>query len=312
MLLKEIKVLFTLNDRNLVPLLATCIDLFPVRLLYPYTTLGSLDQYLSTDNNSVNRSGVILLSIVTDITLGMEYLEHRLIPHPDLNMRSCIVFSTLTSNIIVVKLSNIVATRAMREYMRILKNTRHTSIKDDMYAYGCVIRDIYSTGKVFLDTEKKKEPQPVDMLSPEIEIPFAIRDVVDKCTNGNVTICFGSFSDIVILIQKISTICNGQPVDSMEINPAHLSEIRQLGEGEFGIVMLMFMKHVNTGFVSRVAVKTLKTASENASLEMDFYKEMEMLRSFRHRNIVQMVGYTTRQRPLCLVLEYMMGKNINV
>ena len=79
---------------------------------------------------------------------------------------------------------------------------------------------------------------------------------------------------------------------------------RKLGEGAFGMVYGGEASFEDKGWVA-VAVKTLKTGG---SLEekIDFLSEANIMKRFKHNNIVKLLGVCTRNEPIYTVMEYML------
>lgn len=82
-----------------------------------------------------------------------------------------------------------------------------------------------------------------------------------------------------------------------EINPAELTVLNKLGEGEFGEV---FKARYHGTYV---AVKQLKSSDQIAL--GDFRTEMAVLRKLHHPNAVQFLGACTKQQPYLIVTELM-------
>ncbi|KAI3736649.1 hypothetical protein L2E82_26588 [Cichorium intybus] len=59
-----------------------------------------------------------------------------------------------------------------------------------------------------------------------------------------------------------------------------------------------------------VAVKILRSEHLNETLEDEFAHEVAMLREVQHANIVRFIGACTKQRPLCIITEYMPGGSL--
>ena len=54
-----------------------------------------------------------------------------------------------------------------------------------------------------------------------------------------------------------------------------------------------------------VAVKTLNVNS-NIEEKLDFLSEADMMKQFDHKNIVKLLGVSTSQEPMYIVLEFML------
>ncbi|XP_065185968.1 tyrosine-protein kinase Tec-like [Sycon ciliatum] len=85
--------------------------------------------------------------------------------------------------------------------------------------------------------------------------------------------------------------------DKWEIDPADLSFGRELGSGQFGVVMAGKYK----GTIE-VAIKMMK---EGTMAEEDFIDEAKVMKNFQHPNLVQLYGVVTVQRPIFIVTELM-------
>lgn len=87
-----------------------------------------------------------------------------------------------------------------------------------------------------------------------------------------------------------------------EIDPASLTILEKLGEGEFGVV------HRAKWYGTMVAAKILKGSNEIAL--GDFRGEIDILRRVHHPNAVQFLGACTKREPYILVTELMAGGSL--
>ena len=75
-----------------------------------------------------------------------------------------------------------------------------------------------------------------------------------------------------------------------EVPFGNLTHLKELGEGEFGVVVKMALKKVSSGASTLVAVKMLKPeATEKA--KADFFREMHLMKKLRHPNLVSALTY---------------------
>ncbi|XP_061106081.1 tyrosine-protein kinase BTK-like isoform X2 [Conger conger] len=82
-----------------------------------------------------------------------------------------------------------------------------------------------------------------------------------------------------------------------EIDPRHLTFIKELGNGQFGVVKYgRWQKHHD------VAIKMIK---EGSMSEDDFIAEAKVMMKLRHENLVQLYGVCTKQRPIYIVTEFL-------
>ncbi|KAL4631630.1 tyrosine-protein kinase BTK [Arapaima gigas] len=82
-----------------------------------------------------------------------------------------------------------------------------------------------------------------------------------------------------------------------EIDPRHLTCIKELGSGQFGVV-----KYGKWQGRHDVAIKMIK---EGSMSEDDFINEAKVMMNLQHPNLVQLYGVCTKQRPIYIVTEYL-------
>ncbi|KAM3866895.1 tyrosine-protein kinase BTK [Diretmus argenteus] len=82
-----------------------------------------------------------------------------------------------------------------------------------------------------------------------------------------------------------------------EIHPHHLTFIKELGSGQFGVV-----KYGKWQGQHDVAIKMIK---EGSMSEDDFIEEAKIMMKLRHENLVQLYGVCTKQRPIYIVTEFL-------
>ncbi|TNN71281.1 Tyrosine-protein kinase BTK [Liparis tanakae] len=82
-----------------------------------------------------------------------------------------------------------------------------------------------------------------------------------------------------------------------EIDPHYLTFIKELGNGQFGVV-----KYGKWQGQHDVAIKMIK---EGSMSEDDFIEEAKIMMKLRHENLVQLYGVCTKQRPIYIVTEFL-------
>ncbi|XP_066571117.1 tyrosine-protein kinase BTK [Amia ocellicauda] len=82
-----------------------------------------------------------------------------------------------------------------------------------------------------------------------------------------------------------------------EIDPRHLTFLKELGSGQFGVV-----KYGKWQGQHDVAIKMIK---EGSMSEDDFIDEAKVMMKLRHQNLVQLYGVCTKQRPIYIVTEFL-------
>uniref|UniRef100_A0A3P8UVX2 Tyrosine-protein kinase n=1 Tax=Cynoglossus semilaevis TaxID=244447 RepID=A0A3P8UVX2_CYNSE len=82
-----------------------------------------------------------------------------------------------------------------------------------------------------------------------------------------------------------------------EIDPHNLTFIKELGVGQFGVV-----KYGKWQGKHDVAIKMIR---EGSMSEDDFIEEAKTMMKLCHKNLVQLYGVCTKQRPIYIVTEYL-------
>ncbi|KAM9407809.1 tyrosine-protein kinase TXK [Salvelinus alpinus] len=90
---------------------------------------------------------------------------------------------------------------------------------------------------------------------------------------------------------------SGFSSEKWEIDPSELTVMKELGCGQFGLVRLGKWRAL-----CKVAIKTI---NQGAMHEEDFIEEAKIMMRLCHPKLVQLYGVCTRQRPMCIVTEFM-------
>uniref|UniRef100_UPI0037E826D1 non-receptor tyrosine-protein kinase TYK2 n=1 Tax=Semicossyphus pulcher TaxID=241346 RepID=UPI0037E826D1 len=112
-------------------------------------------------------------------------------------------------------------------------------------------------------------------------------------------------TDIIIKNPDISPSQTLPDADPSMFHKRYLKKMRVLGEGHFGKVTLYLYDPANDGTGERVAVKALK--QENGQVPDGWMKEIEILKSLYHSNIVKYKGCCTELggQVVQLIMEYL-------
>ncbi|XP_035281672.1 tyrosine-protein kinase TXK isoform X2 [Anguilla rostrata] len=89
----------------------------------------------------------------------------------------------------------------------------------------------------------------------------------------------------------------GFSYEKWEINPSELSVMKELGSGQFGVVRLGKWRTL-----CKVAIKII---NEGSMSEEDFIEEAKVMTRLCHPKLVQLYGVCMKQRPICIVTEFM-------
>ncbi|EDQ84864.1 uncharacterized protein MONBRDRAFT_34526 [Monosiga brevicollis MX1] len=129
---------------------------------------------------------------------------------------------------------------------------------------------------------------------PTIDSP-ELRQLGEVMKRGRLKKC----SDVMLAIHA------ADPHRQLEVDADRLTFVRQLGEGEFGVVSLMTL--LTTEGSRHVAVKTL----HNMTFMEDFKSEVAMMIKLRHPNLVGLLHTTSfGAREPAMILEYMPGGSL--
>ncbi|XP_065681617.1 mast/stem cell growth factor receptor Kit isoform X2 [Hydra vulgaris] len=118
--------------------------------------------------------------------------------------------------------------------------------------------------------------------------------------------------------------CEKLSVDDWEIFPENFVLDKKVGEGAFGTVFIAKINHkiltkrlktyhkysivspdIKEDYAINVAVKLLKDSADPSEYN-DFCEEINLMKGIGyHKNILNMIGCSTINKPLCLIVEYM-------
>ncbi|XP_015180304.1 PREDICTED: tyrosine-protein kinase Btk29A-like isoform X2 [Polistes dominula] len=156
--IEEAKVMTKLQHQNLVQLYGVCSKDRPIYIVTEYMRHGSLLNYLRRHEATLGANVGLLLDMCIQVCKGMAYLERHNYIHRDLAARNCLVGSEN-----VVKVADFGLARYVLddEYTssggtkfpikwappEVLNYTRFSS-KSDVWAYGVLMWEIFTCGKM--------------------------------------------------------------------------------------------------------------------------------------------------------------------
>uniref|UniRef100_A0A8C9Y4L1 non-specific protein-tyrosine kinase n=1 Tax=Sander lucioperca TaxID=283035 RepID=A0A8C9Y4L1_SANLU len=117
--------------------------------------------------------------------------------------------------------------------------------------------------------------------------------LLEICNNGDLPMSGSTLSEVEIMIKNpdISPSETLPDTDPSVFHKRYLKKMRDLGEGHFGKVTLYLYDPANDGTGELVAVKALK--QDNGHVPEGWIKEIEILKSLYHSNIVKYKGCCT-------------------
>ncbi|XP_053322034.1 tyrosine-protein kinase JAK2 [Spea bombifrons] len=309
-------------------------------LVQEYAKFGSLDTYLLKNRNSVNI--MWKLEVSKQLAWAMQFLEDRNLVHGNVCSKNILLIreeDRKTGNPAFIKLSDpgISLTVLSREILleripwiapECIENSKHLNPSSDKWSFGTTIWEICSGGEKplnALDSQRKLQfyEDRHQLPAPKwIELANLIHSCMDYEPDFR-----PSFRAVIRELNSLFTpdyelLAENDLLPNMRIGTfgfsgafedrdptnfeeRHLKFLQQLGKGNFGSVELCRYDPLqdNTGEV--VAVKKLQHTTEEYL--RDFEREIEILKSLQHENIVRYKGvcYSAGRRNLRLIMEYL-------
>uniref|UniRef100_A0A672UZA7 Tyrosine-protein kinase n=1 Tax=Strigops habroptila TaxID=2489341 RepID=A0A672UZA7_STRHB len=309
-------------------------------LVQEYVKFGSLDTYLKKNKNVIN----ILwkLEVAKQLALAMHFLEDKGLIHGNVCAKNILLIreeNRKSGNLPFIKLSDpgISITVLPREILleripwvppECIENPKQLSLATDKWSFGTTLWEICSGGDKplsALDSSRKLQfyedrhqlPAPnwtelANLINncmdyePDFRPSFRaiIRDLNSLFTPDYELL---TESDMLPNMRIGALGFSGafEDRDPTQFEERHLKFLQQLGKGNFGSVEMCRYDPLqdNTGEV--VAVKKLQHSTEEHL--RDFEREIEILKSLQHDNIVKYKGvcYSAGRRNLRLIMEYL-------
>uniref|UniRef100_A0A803Y5P7 Tyrosine-protein kinase n=1 Tax=Meleagris gallopavo TaxID=9103 RepID=A0A803Y5P7_MELGA len=309
-------------------------------LVQEYVKFGSLDTYLKKNKNVIN----ILwkLEVAKQLALAMHFLEDKGLVHGNVCAKNILLIreeDRKSGNLPFIKLSDpgISITVLPRDILleripwvppECIENPKQLSLATDKWSFGTTLWEICSGGDKplsALDSSRKLQfyedrhqlPAPnwtelANLINncmdyePDFRPSFRaiIRDLNSLFTPDYELL---TENDMLPNIRTGALGFSGafEDRDPTQFEERHLKFLQQLGKGNFGSVEMCRYDPLqdNTGEV--VAVKKLQHSTEEHL--RDFEREIEILKSLQHDNIVKYKGvcYSAGRRNLRLIMEYL-------
>ncbi|KAF7696634.1 hypothetical protein HF521_005052 [Silurus meridionalis] len=308
-------------------------------MVQEFVRFGSLDTYLKRNRNSINITWK--LEVAKQLAWAMHYLEDKYLIHGNVCAKNILLAreedrGTHTPPFIKLSDPGISISVQPREILiehipwvppECVEDPKNLSLATDKWSFGTTLWEIYNGGEKPLssyDSSKKLlfYEDRHQLSAPKwTELAALINNCMDYEPFQRL-----SFRSIIRDLNSLFTpdyellVENDAPAvrnrgfgfsgmfDSQEptqFEARHLIFLQQLGKGNFGSVEKCRYDPLqdNTGEV--VAVKKLQHST--AEHLRDFEREIEILKSLQHENIVKYKGvcYTAGRKNLRLVMEYL-------
>uniref|UniRef100_A0A7N6B838 Tyrosine-protein kinase n=1 Tax=Anabas testudineus TaxID=64144 RepID=A0A7N6B838_ANATE len=298
-----------LSHKHLILNYGVCVCGEDNIMVQEYVKFGSLDTYLKKNKNSIN----ILwkLEVAKQLAWAMNFLEDKHLVHGNVCAKNVLLIreeDRRAGNPPFIKLSDpgISITVLSKESENMIpwvspeciEDSGNLSLAADKWSFGTTLWEICSGGEkplATLDNSKKTL-----FYEDHHQLPAPkwteLANLITSCMDYEPTfrptfraVIRGGFE-------------NQEPAQFEE---RHLIFLQQLGKGNFGSVEMCRYDPLqdNTGEV--VAVKKLQHST--AEHIRDFEREIEILKSLQHENIVKYKGvcYSAGRRNLRLIMEYL-------
>uniref|UniRef100_A0A8C1BBV6 Tyrosine-protein kinase n=1 Tax=Cyprinus carpio carpio TaxID=630221 RepID=A0A8C1BBV6_CYPCA len=328
-----------LSHKHLLLNYGVCVCSDEHIMVQEYVRFGSLDTYLKRNRNTINITWK--LEVAKQLAWALHHLEEKNLIHGNVCARNVLVTreeDRKTGMSPFIKLSDpgISITVQPRELLvdripwvppECVKDSKSLSLAADKWSFGTTLWEIYCSGehplaaydgskKLLFYEDKHQLPAPkwtelasVITSCMEYEPPLrpsfraVIRDLNSLFTPDYELL---AESDTVPSRQRALGLAGAfERQEPTQFEARHLIFLQLLGKGNFGSVEKCRYDPLqdNTGDV--VAVKKLQHST--AEHLRDFEREIEILRSLQHENIVRYKGvcYSAGRRNLRLVMEFL-------
>jgi len=225
---KEVSMLQSLNHPNIVRFYGIHSSLDGKKyLVMEYIRKGSLDVVLQMERGNLTRTE--LLSFAKDAASGMLYLSEKGIAHRDLALRNLLVAENDTSGAkYIVKISDFgMARSVVRGYYKTESKTIPVrwcspealeygkfSIHSDVWAFGVVLWEIFSYGKIpyvgMSNMEVVENVLKGYRLSPPENCPKEIYELMVACWNHEIE-RRPNFDQVLVTVNNLLIQANQQP-----------------------------------------------------------------------------------------------------
>uniref|UniRef100_A0AAV2IXI7 Tyrosine-protein kinase n=1 Tax=Knipowitschia caucasica TaxID=637954 RepID=A0AAV2IXI7_KNICA len=328
-----------LSHKHLLLIYGVCVCGDENMMVQEYGKFGSLDIYLKKNKSSVNITWK--LEVAKQLAWAMHYLENKSLIHGNVCAKNVLLIredDRKTGSFPFIKLSDpgisltVLAKEVLVERIpwvppECIENPQNLSLATDKWAFGTTIWEICSGGDKplsTLDSLKKKlfYEDRHQLPAPKwTELANLINNCMDykplhrpsfKAVIRDLNSLFTPDYELLVESDMVPnrtrtfgfpwTYDNREPAQFEE---RHLIFLKQLGKGNFGSVEMCRYDPLQDSTGEVVAVKKLQHST--AEHLRDFEREIDILKSLQHENIVKYKGvcYSAGRRNLRLIMEYL-------
>ncbi|XP_023257271.1 tyrosine-protein kinase JAK2-like [Seriola lalandi dorsalis] len=308
-------------------------------MVQEYGKFGSLDTYLKKNKSCVNITWK--LEVAKQLAWAMHYLENKNLVHGNVCAKNVLLIreeDRKTGSLPFIKLSDpgISITVLPREVLveripwvppECIENPQNLSLATDKWGFGTTLWEICSGGDKPLSTLDCSKKNLFYEDRHQLPAPkwTELANLIYNCMNyepshrpsfkaiiRDLKSLFTPDYDLLVESDMVPNRTRGLgfPWASENQEPAqfeerHLIFLKQLGKGNFGSVEMCRYDPLQDSTGEVVAVKKLQHST--AEHLRDFEREIEILKSLQHENIVKYKGvcYSAGRRNLRLIMEYL-------
>ncbi|XP_068561915.1 tyrosine-protein kinase JAK2a [Cebidichthys violaceus] len=328
-----------LSHKHLLLNFGVCVCGNENMMVQEYGKFGSLDTYLKKNKSCVNITWK--LEVAKQLSWAMHYLEDKNLVHGNVCAKNVLLIRKedwMTGSLPFIKLSDpgISITVLPKEVLveripwvppECIENPQNLSLATDKWGFGTTLWEICSGGDKPLSTLDCSKKNLFYEDRHQLPAPkwTELANLINSCMDYEpshrpsfraiIRDLNSLFTPDYELLVESDMVPNrtrgfGFPWASESQEPAqfeerHLIFLKQLGKGNFGSVEMCRYDPLQDSTGEVVAVKKLQHST--AEHLRDFEREIEILKSLQHENIVKYKGvcYSAGRRNLRLIMEYL-------
>ncbi|XP_053731607.1 tyrosine-protein kinase JAK2a isoform X1 [Synchiropus splendidus] len=328
-----------LSHKHLILSYGVCVCGDEHMMVQEYGKFGSLDIYLKKNKSTVNITWK--LEVAKQLAWAMHYLEDKNLVHGNICAKNVLLIrkeDRKTGSLPFIKLSDpgISITVLPREVLleripwvppECIENAQNFSLATDKWGFGTTLWEICSGGDKPLSTLDSFKKNLFYEDRHQLPAPkwTELANLINSCMDyepshrpsfraiiRDLNSLFTPDYELLVESDMVPNRARGlglpwtaESHESAQFEERHLIFLKQLGKGNFGSVELCRYDPLQDCTGEVVAVKKLQhTTAEHLR---DFEREIDILKSLHHENIVKYKGvcYSAGRRNLRLIMEYL-------
>uniref|UniRef100_G3PKW3 Tyrosine-protein kinase n=1 Tax=Gasterosteus aculeatus aculeatus TaxID=481459 RepID=G3PKW3_GASAC len=289
-----------------------------------FVEFGPLDVFLRKEKGSVNSQWKFI--VAKQLASALNYLETKRLVHGNVCAKNILVarrgLESGTSPFVKLSDPGVSLSVLSREERleripwiapECVDTGSHAANAADQWSFGvtlleiCYDGDLPMSGGTLSEKERfyQQKGRLAEPLSPELAKFFSMCLTYEPLERPSFRTVLRELTGLIIINPNISPSEALPDTDPSVFHKRYLKMMRHLGEGHFGKVTLYLYDPANDGTGERVAVKALK--QDNSQVLEGWKKEIEILKSLYHSNIVKYKGCCTELggQAVQLIMEYL-------